>query len=494
MMFGLFSSEPPAAPAKVPTDTIIPLNAADDTDVLRSVCVVLSYRFDDVLDPEKLKCSFEKLLDRPGWRKIGGRLRLNGNGKLEYHVPEHFDEKRPIVTFSHVSHDASILEHPLASKLPRATERPSVVGNPNDFDELTCSPDAPKTLHGYLTRDIPQLCLHVVSFTDSTLISISLPHTLTDGTGGAQIYRCWALVLQSRDDEIPPFHGYDGDPLATFGETSSQPYMHAPKLLTGWKKWLFVLYQAYDGWRYRTSSRIVCVPGPYLAAQRKKAIEEIRAETGDDKAFVSDNDVLAAWFTRLSVGLFPKNSTMTVRIMNAFALSAALGSDHLPSAKAFVSNAATEIYTFLSVRDLFAKPLSYAAYAVRRSMMEGGTREQLEALQAVKKHTLAKEGHTWPIFGNASMEMISYSNWTKSKYFETDFSAAIVREGFPREARAEKPGFASMVQFNAWSTKFNLRNIIPIMGKDAAGNYWLQGAMRDVVWKRIEKQLEGNYV
>lgn len=78
-MFGLFSNKRPAAPRPViyDTDTIIPLNASDDTDVLRSVCVVLSYRFDDVLDPGKLKESFERLLDRPGWRKIGGRLRLN---------------------------------------------------------------------------------------------------------------------------------------------------------------------------------------------------------------------------------------------------------------------------------------------------------------------------------------------------------------------------------------------------------------------------------
>lgn len=345
-------------------------------------------------------------------------------------------------------------------------------------------------MNDYLTRDVPQLCLHVVSFTDSTLISISLPHTLTDGTGGAQIYRCWALVLQGRENEVPPFHGYDSDPLATFGEKSSEPYMYAPTLLTGWKKWLFVLYQVYDGWRYRSSSRIVCIPGGYMAAQRKKAIEEIRAETGDDKAFVSDNDVLTAWFTRLEVGHFPRNSNMTVRIMNAFALSAVLGNDHLPSAKAFISNAASEIYTFLTVRDFFAKPLSYAAYAIRRSMMEGGTREQIEALQAVKKQTLAREGHTWPMFGDASMEMMSYSNWTKGKYFETDFSAAIVREGFARETRAEKPGFASMVQFNAWSTKFDLRNLMPIMGKDAAGNYWLQGPLRDVVWKRIERDLK----
>jgi hypothetical protein len=262
--------------------------------------------------------------------------------------------------------------------------------------------------------------------------------------------------------------------------------MHAHRYLTGWRKWLFVLYQIYDAWRYKTASRIVCVPGVFVAEQRKRAIEEIRAATGDVKAFVSDNDVLTAWFTRLAVSGFGKNSDKTIRIMNAFTLSMVLSNDHLPSGKAYISNAASEIYTFLKIKDFFTKPLSYVAYAIRRSMMEAGTREQVEALAGIKRRT----GDPWPIFGDASMEMISYSNWTKGKYFETDFSAAIVTEGFPRATRAEKPGFASMVQFNAWSTKFDLRNIMPIMGKDAAGNYWMQGPMRDVVWKQIDKELK----
>jgi hypothetical protein len=266
--------------------------------------------------------------------------------------------------------------------------------------------------------------------------------------------------------------------------------MHASKLVTGWKRWLFIAYQIYDAWRYRTASRIVCVPGPFLAALRKKAIEEIRADTGNDKAFVSDNDVLTAWFTRLELSGFNKNSNQTVRIMNAFALAAVLGNDHLPAAKAHISNAATEIYTFLTVWDFFKRPLSYAAWAIRRSMMEAGTREQVEALQHMKRRSQAETGNAWPIFGDASMEMMSYSNWTKGRYFETDFSAAMIKEGFPREKRVEKPGFASMVQFNAWTTGFDLRNLMPIMGKDAAGNYWLQGPLREVVWNQIDKELK----
>ncbi|KAJ4303027.1 hypothetical protein N0V90_001918 [Kalmusia sp. IMI 367209] len=488
MFFGFWDTNKlTAVPDTVVTDKIIPLNAADDTAVLRSVVVVLSYRFDDVLDPELLRTSFEKLLDRPGWRKLGARLRQNAKtGKLEYHIPERYDAKRPIVNFSHVSHNCSIQEHPTASRLPRPTERPAVVADPNDFDDLTCNKDTPKTVNEYLTRDVAQLCLHVVSFTDSTLISVSLPHTLTDGTGGALIFKCWALVLQGRESEIPPFHAYDHDPLATFGDTTQQSYIHERRLLTGWRKWLFIAHQMYDAWRYQTASRIVCVPGAFLATQRKKAIAEIQAETGDDKAFVSDNDVLTAWFTRLCVSIFPRNSNKTVRIMNAFSLAAVLGNDRLPSAKAYISNAATEIYSFIKVQDFFKRPLSYTAWAVRKSMMQEGTREQVEALAHLKKQNV----HTWPIFGDASMEMMSYSNWTKGKYFETDFSPAILKVGFAPAKRAEKPGFASMVQFNAWTTGFDLRNLMPIMGKDAAGNYWLQGPLREITWNQIDKELK----
>jgi len=78
MWFGFRGeTKPTEVPDIVPTDKIVPLNIADDTAVLRSVVVCLSYRFDDQLDPEHLRDAFWKLLDRPGWRKIGARLRAN---------------------------------------------------------------------------------------------------------------------------------------------------------------------------------------------------------------------------------------------------------------------------------------------------------------------------------------------------------------------------------------------------------------------------------
>jgi hypothetical protein len=369
--------------------------------------------------------------------------------------------------------------------MPRATQRPSVLADPCDFLDLARSEDGPKELNDYIYTDEPQLALHIVSFRDATLVSLSLPHTLTDGTGGGHIYHAWSLSLQGRGDEIPAFHSFDRDPLATFGADASEPYIYADRLVTGWRSLLFTLRQLYDSMRYRSEARVLCMPAAVLADLRKTAIEEVKAETKNEKAFVSDNDVLTAWFARLAMSDIPQNSNKTIRIMNAFRLLTVLTKDHLPAAKAFISNAATEMYAFLPARELFTKPLSYTAHAVRRSMMEGGTREQVEALAAIKR---ANGG--WPIFGDATMEMISFSNWTKGKFFETDFSAAIVKEGLPRAKRANKPGIPSYIQFHAWSTAFQLRNIIPIIGKDAAGNYWLEGPLRAGVWDLIDKKLK----
>ncbi|WP_254557399.1 hypothetical protein, partial [Salmonella enterica] len=88
------------------------------------------------------------------------------------------------------------------------------------------------------------------------------------------------------------------------------------------------------------------MPAAVLADLRQTAIEEIRAATKDEEAFVSDNDVLCAWFTRLAISDTPQTSDRTVRIMNAFSLAAVLGNDRIPSAKAYISNAATEMYAF----------------------------------------------------------------------------------------------------------------------------------------------------
>lgn len=59
------------------TDEIVPFRFWDDDDVMQKIVMEFTYRFDDVLDPGKLKSSLERLLEMGEWRCLGARFKQN---------------------------------------------------------------------------------------------------------------------------------------------------------------------------------------------------------------------------------------------------------------------------------------------------------------------------------------------------------------------------------------------------------------------------------
>lgn len=72
-----FMSNRPKAPERVPTDVVVPVGFFDDTIIFRTFVLYTMFVFDDVLDPQRLRSSLERLVNRPGWNKLGARLRRN---------------------------------------------------------------------------------------------------------------------------------------------------------------------------------------------------------------------------------------------------------------------------------------------------------------------------------------------------------------------------------------------------------------------------------
>lgn len=64
----LFSRKPTPPPI-VPTDLIIPFNYWDDDNTLRGLSFDVTFRFDDVLDSDKLRRALSRLLEIGNWRK-----------------------------------------------------------------------------------------------------------------------------------------------------------------------------------------------------------------------------------------------------------------------------------------------------------------------------------------------------------------------------------------------------------------------------------------
>ncbi|KAL4902296.1 hypothetical protein BDW74DRAFT_180797 [Aspergillus multicolor] len=119
----------------MPTEQIIPLRIWDMGSFIKSTVLEVSLKFDHVLDCSKLQGALDTLLALDGGKQVGARLRMK-NGKLEYHIPAHYDSARPGYDFSITERPMRIEAHEIACHLPVLGDQPVLLPLP---DEL--SPD-----------------------------------------------------------------------------------------------------------------------------------------------------------------------------------------------------------------------------------------------------------------------------------------------------------------------------------------------------------------
>lgn len=382
-----------------------------------------------------------------------------------------------------------------ASKLPSGvpTKRPAVVVDPTQFLPLTGGPEYPQQLDDYLDSDEPQIGLHVASFSDATIVSLSASHTLFDLGGRKELLQAWSLVMRGRKDQVKPLHGYDSDPLAVLGDgVSREPYKLESSVMTGWRGHFvalrFLLQKLYAG----EETRVVCVPAAYVQELCQRARSEQRA---GGSIFLSEGDVLSAWLARHVCATAPLVAAFparTVRLGSAYGLRPVLGRDHdlLPASKAYLGNAFDVVYALMAARDMVSKPLGQIAGSIRRSIQEQGTREQIEAIHDLHNRT---GGMAW--VGSLFMYMIWTSNLSNAKLHEVDFSPAVVSRGMsivtePPSPTNNKPGRPVYFQTMPIMQHFPKRNQLVIYGKTMGGDYWLSGCLKRGAWAKIDRAME----
>lgn len=132
----------------------------------------------------------------------------------------------------------------------------------------------------------------------------------------------------------------------------------------------------------------------------------------------------------------------------------------------------------MPAKDLLQKPLSYLASHIRRSIVEQGSREQIEAYASLIR--LDPRNKAPPMFGQSSMQLLMFSNWQKANMYGFDLSAAAAK---PRDT----PLIPSYVQ--SMQSPYNFADGIIIVGKDSEGNYWLSGYRTKGLWKMMETEM-----
>ncbi|KAF1977191.1 hypothetical protein BU23DRAFT_565325 [Bimuria novae-zelandiae CBS 107.79] len=257
-------------PERVPTDTVIPFYFLDGNSIFTNIIMDLSLQFDQVLDVEKLVRALEQLLEKPGWRKLRARLRRSKSGKCDYHVPAVYTPERPAISFSHTKYDIALREYPIGSTIPCPNDTIQVSGDTKAYRPLFLPPDSPTKVEDWLCTDRPQIVLHIVSFTDITLIKVTWLHSCMDAMSLHLLFTAWTAMLSGREEDVPETCGELEDPLATLGAPSTtiqeEEFLLTGKHVTGLSFIHFVLALLWDLLLHRREEiHYLILPAPFIS-------------------------------------------------------------------------------------------------------------------------------------------------------------------------------------------------------------------------------------
>ena len=356
------------------------------------------------------------------------------------------------------------------------------------------------------------MSLHIVTFTDATVVGLSWSHTLLDAMGRHLLQRAWTAVLEGREQDVPPFQGYYDDPITpVVDQTPPEQHVLYDHLLSGLGLFVFVMYMILEFvWWPKQSSRIILLPGPYVQDLRQQALQDLHAkakgeedDVDDREPFVSEGDIIFAWLARKTIQALHPSPTTPVNltlILNLRGDNSSSASTFLPPEEAYIGNAALASTTLTTAGDLLHdEPLSQTADRIRKNLEIQRTPANIRAFLSLHHREVRMKGGHSPLFGPPNQLMLSLSNWHRGRFFEQDFSAAAaaaaavvskddggVSSSSPKATttttRAEKIGRPSFVGVTGHENGFRVRNAGPCLGRDAKGDWWVSWALRDEAW------------
>jgi len=380
-------------------------------------------------------------------------------------------------------------EHPVASQLPKSTGTLETYPSPRYFKPVNVGPGAPDNFEDYLERDEPQIALHVVNFTDGTLVSLLFLHTLTDLMGFSSLLKAWSLALAGKQDQISPFLGVRDDPMAgLYNAEPSKPYQLAGKQLSGWRAIFWGTRLMLEAWWYpKVESRTIGLPSQLVMALRKKAkndlVKSLGQEAGDvDVPFISDGDIIAAVVTRMAcedLGLTEFSDRSVATVLTADARS------RLPSLfrqnAAYVQNAAVGAFSLNTASKVLEAPLGLLALKLRGDLIAQLELDQMIWLCKLNRQSLLDSGNGI-MFGDTSSVLAVVSNWSKIHCFDiVDFSPAITKSS-TLVSEIKKPGRPVFWHLQGLKAGTVSPTVFGVVGRDANGTMWLTGDLRPSTW------------
>ncbi|EGY16602.1 hypothetical protein VD0002_g4359 [Verticillium dahliae] len=324
----------------------------------------------DRLDIDALRNALTDLI-RNHWRKLGARVvRGTKNGQWEYHLPKTFDDEYVLFNWTSEDSEASIGTVTESLKRPSPDSGIAFLQPINDVDSCFRPADWPFEQKDD-PADAPILYVHIRTFTDATVIAISMLHVFGDQLGLANIVKAWMGILDGKTP--PPFVGYDEEVLPhdkAFADFPKQDTYRKGRIrvrrfgeyalvLLG-----FILELILHG----EESHIIFFPLKMVESLRERTSKELEQKHGADPG-LSHADILTGILTKFAH--MYKTSPVTISLSQTVNLRGRVPQLLSPARDGYIHNAL--IYATSRYRHSRSTSVGEIAYLNRQAVNEALT-------------------------------------------------------------------------------------------------------------------------
>ncbi|KAK2603910.1 hypothetical protein QQS21_003945 [Conoideocrella luteorostrata] len=497
-------------------DEVYPLHRLDMPKA-QAAFQVWTFLFNDQLDAKKLCESLSRLAEIGDWRKIGGRIRRSKDGYFEIHCPRIFTVERPAVTFSHDDdyRDNSISEHPLGSRFPRSTNLDEVTSIPYDSElqNLAIRTSFPTSIDDVIGKDAPILSLHVVTFSDSTIVGLSWPHILTDAFGIRVLLHSWSLVLAGRESDVPPVLSakqdiaYEVEKQINQGDVEHPSIVPAQDLIInkhrmskGQLLQFLVRYMCSAYGKQGFERRLVYLPKRAVDAlvdTTRQEADNSSVEMGvkEEGLYISRGDAITAWFSALVYTLQPKPRDISIlSLVNLrYRLQPLLPTTEIAGSSGFhLQNLFLVSHMKLVAEVDLGKDRSVGSIAVKtkRQAHLQTQQDQLTGLLRLACSKITPGKNLSVLYGGVKDNMILVNNMIRMDFFTAvDFSPAVARQRDLSSSRKNPPGTIISFLFGYLNDRVPRASALTMLGSDHSGGHYLIMSMEPKHWHAVDAEL-----
>ncbi|GAO17325.1 hypothetical protein UVI_02044830 [Ustilaginoidea virens] len=289
---------------------IIPAPPTDQIKPVDNIRTCTFFIVRELLDQGRLKNALDDLI-RHHWRKLGGRLVSRPRDKrLEYQVPDKFDDHHVLFNWSSATYGHSIDKVPAVVCSPPQDRGVLLLPPVEEVDSRFRPAEWP--LHRRdEPPDAPLLYVHLSLFEDATIICISAPHALGDQMGLGNMMRAWLGLVDGKTP--PPMVGYRGDLMPG----ADRPYADWPRhevcrkgkqRILGMVEYFLVLIIVILDLAVnpREKRHVMFIPLPLIRSLRERYSKTL-AEKHSDFTRISDGDVVTAIAFKVRLTNAPPN-------------------------------------------------------------------------------------------------------------------------------------------------------------------------------------------